>query len=1511
MTKPERWGLYEPTTERDACGVGFVAHIRGERSRAIVEQGLEVLARLSHRAACGADPETGDGAGVLVQLPHRFFWREGTRLGFEMPRPRGYAVGQVFLPDDPLQQKAIEAAFAQIVAEEGQRLLGWRDVPTDDAALGRVARGVVPVFRQIYLGRRRLPPSAFESKLYVIRKRVERRVRELGLDPLGRFHVASLSSETIVYKGLLLPGRLSRFYPDLAEPEFESAIALVHSRFSTNTFPTWDLAQPMRFIAHNGEINTLQGNRNWMRARRCQLQSARFWGKLEQLFPIIVPGKSDSAQFDNMLELLVLGGRSLAQAMMMMIPEAWENDHLMSDERRAYYEYAATRMEPWDGPAAIAFTDGHLVGATLDRNGLRPCRYVVTEDDRIILASEVGVLDVPPRLVREKGRLRPGRMLLVDTTEGRILDDAEVKAEIVSRWPYRRWLEKNVLPLSSFEPVPAATPIAFPQLLDLQRAFGYSDEDVRLVVAPMAASGKEPVGSMGNDTPLAVLSDRAPSLFNYFHQLFAQVTNPPIDPIREALVMSLNTTIGGGGNTFDETPEDCHSLAIESPILTNADLAKVKAVQDGVFEPTTLSLLYPRSEGAWGLERAVERLCAEASSAIDDGYNILVLSDRGVDERHVPIPILLAVSAVHQHLVREGIRMQAGLLAETGEAREVHDFAVLIGYGAAAINPYLALDTVASLVASSEVAGPSEEAARRYVESVEQGLFKVMSKMGISTVQSYRGSQIFEAVGLDRALVDQHFTGTPSRIEGIGLEELGAEAIARHDRAYGEERALDPSPLPVGGQYQWRRRGERHKWNPASIAKLQAATKSGDAALFDEYAAIVDDEREPSTLRGLLALVEDDPVPLEEVEPATEIVKRFVTGAMSFGSISAEAHETLAIAMNRLGAKSNSGEGGEEARRYILDESGDDRSSAIKQVASARFGVTIEYLNHARDLQIKIAQGAKPGEGGQLPGHKVDDRIAAVRCSTPGVTLISPPPHHDIYSIEDLKQLIFDLKCANLDARVSVKLVSEVGVGTIAAGVAKAGADVVVIAGWTGGTGASPLSSIKRAGLPWELGLSETQQVLMQNDLRGRIRVQVDGGLRTGRDVVVAALLGAEEFGFSTAALIVEGCIMLRKCHLNTCSVGIATQDPALRRLFTGQPDDVVRYFMLVAEQVRTLMARLGFRRLEEMVGRVDRLAVRDDISSPKAKRLDLSPIIARADVNDEAPRCFVAPVGDDGLTHHLDLDFLDAARRAIERGEPVRLKAPIGNIHRSVGTMLSSEVARKGANLVDDTLHLSLIGSAGQSLGAFLAKGITIELEGDANDYVGKGLSGGHIIVRPPADSRFVTQDNVIVGNVCLYGATRGAAFFAGQAGERFAVRNSGARAVVEGVGDHGCEYMTGGVVIVLGRCGWNFGAGMSGGVAFVFDKERLMPKRVNREMVELEPLVDASDVWLVHGLVEDHVRHTGSTHARRILDNWELMTPHFVKVMPIEYRRALERKRESARPVELSRRKLEVVGG
>ena len=1502
--------LHDPSFERDACGVGFVADIKGNRSRSIIDDGLEILRRLSHRAACGADPETGDGAGILIQLPDRFFRGEVARLGYELAPGRRFAVGQVFLPPDPFQRIACEQILEDVIKEEGQRVLGWRDVPVDSAHVGTVAAGVMPVFRQIFARMRRVPPSAWERTLYVIRKLAENRVRERGADPSGYFHVASLSTETIVYKGLLLPRQLPKFYPDLRSPEMVSAIAVVHSRFSTNTFPTWDLAQPFRYIAHNGEINTVRGNGNWMQARKSQLKSAKFHGGLERLFPIIVPGKSDSAQFDNMVELLTLGGRTLPHSMMMMIPEAWESPALgpVDEDRKAFYRYAASLVEPWDGPAAIVFSDGQLVGATLDRNGLRPARWTVTTDDRVILASETGVIDVPPERVRAKGRLQPGMMFVVDTAEGRIVDDAELKRDVAGRFPYRKWLDKNVFEMSELDDGPAPPVITGDELYRLARAHGYTDEDVNLVIEPMAITGKEPVGSMGTDTPLAVLSDLAPNLGAYFHQLFAQVTNPPVDPIREALVMSLETTMGPDGNTFDETPEQCHQLRLRGPVIDNVDLAKIRAVHEGVFEPITLSMIYPVADGDDGLAAAIARLRRAAELAIDDGNNLLILSDRGVDAAHVAIPAILALSAVQQHLVREGTRMQAGLVVETADVREVHDVALLIGFGAAAVNPYLALDVVRDLVTQGRIPGPPEAAVARFLHAIDEGLLKVMSKMGISTVQSYRGAQLFEAVGLDGAMVERHFTGTPSRIGGVGLTELGREALARHDRGYGIAAQAIADDLPVGGQYQWRRRGEPHKWNPATIGTLQAAVRGNDPERYAEYERLCDDEDASLiTLRGMFEMAERTPVPLDEVEPASEIVKRFVTGAMSFGSISAEAHETLAIAMNRIGAKSNSGEGGEESHRYELDENGDSRRSAIKQVASGRFGVTTHYLVNADDLQIKVAQGAKPGEGGQLPGNKVDERIARVRCSTPGVTLISPPPHHDIYSIEDLAQLIYDLSAVNPTARISVKLVSEVGIGAIAAGVAKARAGAVVIAGYEGGTGAAPVASIKRAGLPWELGVAETQQVLVANGLRDRIRVQVDGGLRTSRDVVIAALLGGEEFGMATASLIATGCVMLRKCHLNTCSVGIATQDPALREKFTGKPEDVINYFMFVAEAVRVHLARLGARSLDEIVGAVELLRAKV-IDHPKAKLLDLSAILAPPVPG--ARRFSAAQPWD--LADHVDHDLIRRAEPALDpggRGEPgslhsgggktVELSLPIDNSRRAVGTMLSGEIARRfGAKgLPDGSIQVRLSGAAGQSFGAFLAPGVSLELCGDANDYIGKGMSGGRIVVYPPATARFPPETNVIIGNVALYGATAGDLFACGLAGERFAVRNSGARAVVEGVGDHGCEYMTGGVVVVLGPVGRNFAAGMSGGTAYVYDPTSSMRTRTNLEMVELESVVDESDMWLVHSLIEAHVRFTGSPLGRRVMDNWEHLVARFVKVMPTDYKRVLQARRAAAR--------------
>ncbi|MCB9558510.1 MAG: glutamate synthase large subunit [Deltaproteobacteria bacterium] len=1489
--------MYLPTTEHDACGIGFVANIDGEKSRAIVDQGLEVLLNLRHRAAVGADPLTGDGAGMLLQLPHRFFKAEGLRLGFNMPMRRRYGVAQIFLPQDDSARLACEQILLEVVADEGQRVLGWRDVPVNVEHVGEVARQVMPRIRQLYIERRRVVPSAFERKLYVIRKRAERRVASRRISE--HFHIASLSSETIVYKGLLLPQQLAAFYADLTRPEMVSAIALVHSRFSTNTFPTWDLAQPFRFIAHNGEINTVQGNRNWMLARRSQLTSAKFDGGLEHLYPIIVPGRSDTAQFDNMLELLHFAGRSLPHAMMMMIPEAWTANPDISEERRNYYRYAGALSEPWDGPAAIAFTDGHIVGATLDRNGLRPARYVVTDDRRVILASEAGVIDVPAERVLKKGRLRPGKMLLVDTEERQIIDDEDVKAEIAHRFPYGRWLRRNVFDaddarLPRVEPTRA---IEGDALHRLQRAFGYTDETLRLVITPMAEQGKEPLGSMGCDTPLAVLSQRAPNLFYYFHQRFAQVTNPAIDPIREALVMSLATSVGPAGNTFEESPEQCHQVHLNGPLLTSEGLARIAAIREGAFEATRLSLLYPvDADDQHALSQALKALCAAASDAIDSGYNILILSDRGVDNKQGAIPSLLAVSAVHQHLVRHGSRMQAGLIVETAEAREVHDFAALVGYGAAAINPYLALDSIADLVAEGKIALDSEKAQQNYFAAVDAGLLKVMSRLGISTIDSYRNAQMFEAVGLNRQLIDRHFTGTPSRLGGIGLTELAAQNRARHQRGFRSAAALRH---PIGGEYQWRQTGEWHKWEPAAIAELQAAVRQNCSQAFARYSQIIDREQSgPATLRGLLDFVPGVAVALSEVEPVGELVKRFVSGAMSFGSISVEAHETLAIAMNRIGGRSNSGEGGEERERYRVDENGDLRRSAIKQVASGRFGVTAEYLVNADDLQIKIAQGAKPGEGGQLPGEKVDQRIAKVRCSTPGVTLISPPPHHDIYSIEDLAQLIYDLQVINPDARVSVKLVSQVGVGTVAAGVVKAHAGAIVVAGYEGGTGASPLSSIKRVGLPWEIGLAETQQVLVQNNLRGRVRLQVDGGLRTARDVAIAALLGAEEFGFATSALISMGCILLRKCHLNSCSVGIATQDPKLRERFAGRVEHVVNFFTLLAEALRALMAELGFRSIDEMVGRVDRLRQRVISDVPTSQLpLDLSAVIALPAAPPEWPRRYQAATPWE-LERHFDKAHMLRLRGALDRGQRQRIEGTVKNTDRAVGTYLSGVVARRhgAAGLPADTVTIAVKGSAGQSFGAFLARGLTLELEGEANDYLGKGLSGGKIAVFPAEGSRFRPEENIIVGNTVLYGATSGELYVCGVAGERFAVRNSGALAVVEGVGDHGCEYMTGGVVLVIGETGRNFAAGMSGGVAYVFDPRGVFAGRCNPQQVDLEAVVEEADIEQIYQLLENHVAATRSQLGGQLIDNFSMILPSFVKVMAREYKRVLQAQRATA---------------
>ncbi|MGH7785569.1 MAG: glutamate synthase large subunit [Candidatus Binatia bacterium] len=1489
----ERQGLYDPCFEHDACGVGFVANINGVKSHAIIEQGLTVLQNLTHRGACGCDPLTGDGAGIIIQVPDAFLRKVCAAGDITLPPAGEYGVGMVFLPPDIQERNYCEREFAKIVREEGQKLLGWRSVPVDEAHCGPLARTNLPEIRQIFIGRGRATPdqAALERKLFVIRKRIETLIRTSSLNDREYFYLPSLSSRTLVYKGLLLPEQIPGFYQDLVDPDMTSALALVHQRFSTNTLPSWDRAHPYRFIAHNGEINTLRGNINWMHARQSQFASPLFGEDMHKILPIIEPNGSDSAMFDNALELLVHSGRSLPHAVMMMIPEAWQNHESMSEAKKAFYEYHACQMEPWDGPASIGFTDGSVIGAVLDRNGLRPSRYVVTKDGFVVMASEVGVLDIAPENVLHKNRLQPGRMFLVDTAQGRIIADEELKEGMAARHPYRRWLDTHLVRQEQL-PAPQAPLSVEPgdDLLTRQQLFGYTLEDLRILMAPMAVNGQEAVGSMGTDTPLAVLSDKPQLLFAYFKQLFAQVTNPPIDPIREDLVMSAVTTIGAEQNLFDETPEHCHQLRLASPILTNVQMAQIKEINTGKLRAATLPMRYPVLDGGPGLRKALDQLCAAAVRAVADGATILVLSDRDIDEAHAPIPSLLATAAVHHHLIRAGTRTRCGLAVETGEPREVMHFALLVGYGAAAINPYLAYETLVEQIRTNVLKGVDiDEAIEHYVKAITKGLLKVASKMGISTVQSYRGAQIFEAIGLNRDLIDRYFTWTPSRIEGVGLDVIAAECAARHHHAFEVSPSLD-GDLDVGGQYQWRRRGEFHQYNPESIAKLQHSVRKGSYPMFKEYTRLVDDQSvQLATLRGLLQFKAGRSVPIEAVEPAAAIVKRFKTGAMSLGSISREAHENLAIAMNRIGGKSNTGEGGEDPVRFTPDANGDLRRSAIKQVASGRFGVTSYYLVNADELQIKMAQGAKPGEGGQLPGHKIDEYIAKIRYSTPGVGLISPPPHHDIYSIEDLAQLIHDLKNANNRARISVKLVAEVGVGTVAAGVSKAKADVVLISGYDGGTGASPLTSIKHAGIPWELGLAETQQVLVMNDLRGRIRVETDGQLKTGRDVIVAALLGAEEFGFASAALVASGCIMMRVCHLNTCPVGIATQDPVLRKKFEGTPEHVVNFMMFIAEETRELMAELGFRTIDEMVGRVDRLDPREAISHWKAKGIDLTQILHKPEVPASvATHCVTEQ--DHGLERALDNQLIALAEPALSSGTPVEISLAVRNINRTVGTMLSAEVSRRyGAEgLPADTIRLNFTGSGGQSFGAFMANGLSVHLEGDANDYFGKGMSGGRMVVVPPATATFVPEENSIVGNVALYGATSGEIFLHGMAGERFAVRNSGATAVVEGVGDHGCEYMTKGLVVVLGKTGRNFAAGMSGGVAYVLDEDGDFAVRCNKGMVDLDPL-DERDAEQLKELIHRHYQLTQSAVAWRILSGWKDYATQFVKVMPTEYRQIL----------------------
>jgi glutamate synthase (NADPH/NADH) large chain len=1509
--EPEAQGLYDPRHEHDACGVGFVVDLKGRKSPTIVQNGLQILLNLHHRGASGAERNTGDGAGILMQIPHRFFAEVCDGAGFELPDAGQYGVGVVFLPNDPGSRAACEHLFEQVVRDEGQTFLGWREVPTYNGTLGPTAQRSQPVIKQLFIGRNPNDPmcatdEGFERRLYIIRRRARHDVRRLEIPEKANFYIPSLSSRTIVYKGMLNPDQMTQFYPDLLDDRVESALALVHSRFSTNTFPNWSRAHPYRMIAHNGEINTLRGNVNWMHARESMFASKLFGDDLKKCIPVVDTEGSDSGMFDNVLELLVLAGRSLPHAMMMMIPEPWSNHESMSQAKKDFYEFHGCLMEPWDGPASVAFTDGIRIGATLDRNGLRPSRYYVTKDDLVVMASEVGVLDIPPERVIKKGRLQPGRMFLVDTSQGRIIGDDEIKQEMANAAPYGTWLKENLVKLADLPAAPNVIEPDHETVLRRQEAFGYTTEDLKVLVAPMANDGVEPNGSMGTDTPLAVLSNRPQLLYNYFKQLFAQVTNPPVDAIREEIIMAVDTAIGPEGNLLEPTPASARQIGLPTPVLRNAELERLRALDGSAashkFKSITLPMLFDISAGGEGLKKGIEALRAAASKAIADGHDILILSDRGHDHDRAPIPALLATAAVQHHLLREGSRTRVGLVVESGEPREVHHFALLLGYGASAINPYLAFESLYDMARHGMLNGGNkpdiDKAEQKYVKAVAKGIVKVCSKMGISTIQSYHGAQVFEAIGLNTAFIDEYFTWTASRVGGIGIEEIATEIKERHHRAF-PERPLPSDTLDPGGQYQYRRNGEFHLFNPLTIHKLQQACRTNDYATFKEYSKLIDDQsKNLATLRGLMELKSTrPPVPIEEVEPIEAILKRFKTGAMSYGSISKEAHETLAIAMNRIGGKSNTGEGGEDPARFTPDANGDSRRSAIKQVASGRFGVNSYYLVNADEIQIKMAQGAKPGEGGQLPGSKVYPWIAKVRYSTPGVGLISPPPHHDIYSIEDLAQLIHDLKNANPRARISVKLVAEVGVGTIAAGVAKAHADLVLISGHDGGTGASPLTSIKHAGIPWELGLAEAHQVLVLNNLRSRIVVETDGQLKTGRDVVVGALLGAEEFGFSTAPLVSVGCILMRVCHLNTCPVGVATQDPALRAKFTGSPDHAVNFMRFVATEVRELMAKLGFRTLNEMVGRTDCIEMKQAVDHWKAKGLDFSKILYQPEVGPEVGR-YKTEQQEHGLATSLDMaTILPLCKPAIERGEKVSARLPIKNVNRVVGTITGSEVTRKyGADgLPDDTINLHFTGSAGQSFGAFLPRGMTMTLEGDANDYLGKGLSGGRLIVFPPKTSTFVAEENILIGNVALYGATSGEAFIRGVAGERFCVRNSGASAVVEGVGDHGCEYMTGGRVVILGPTGRNFAAGMSGGVAYVLDDEaRSFAKRCNPEMVSLSKLEDPAEIQLIHGLITRHAQLTGSARAAEILASWKQLVPSFVRVMPNDYRRVLEAQRK-----------------
>ncbi len=1486
--------LYDPQFDRDSCGVGFIVNINAKRSHQVVKDALKILVNLTHRGACGCDPQTGDGCGILFQIPHEYFSSNRSGVSFFLPEPGDYAVGMLFLPRDKETQRLCKEILTRTIEEEGQEILGWREVPVNSEYIGWLAKTTEPKIEQVFIrGVGIRDNEDFERRLFLIRKVASRRIRQKLKERKNEFYIPSMSSRTIVYKGLFLPEVMDKYYEDLGYEDVISSFAIVHQRYSTNTLPSWILAQPFRFLAHNGEINTLRGNINFMSSRENNLSSPLFGKDIKRIIPVVTEGASDSAIFDNVFELLVRGGRSVSHAMAMMIPEPWDNPKYITEEKRAFYEFHACKMEPWDGPACIAFTDGNQIGAVLDRNGLRPARYWITSDEQVIMASEVGVLDVPQEKIVRKWRLQPGKMFLVDLVEGRIVDDEEIKQSLSRRKPYREWLNKYhiVLPEAKSYGIQNATE----NLVKVQKAFGYTEEDLEVILKPMAEKGEEPVGSMGNDTPLAVLSYRPQLLFNYFKQLFAQVTNPPLDSIREKVVMTLEADIGREGNLLEENPEDCRMVRLSSPILTDEQLESLKKINCDGIKSAEISLLFKAEEKEGGFLRALDRICEESEKYVDEGISILILSDRGVDEKYAAIPSLLAVGAVHHHLLRKQKRTLCGIVVESGEPREVHHFALLIGYGAGAINPYVAFESINKMVKEGKLSEAYEgEAIYKYIKAVNKGILKIMSKMGISTLQSYRGAQIFEAVGLGDEVINRCFTGTPSRIGGIGLEDIAKETLIRYEMAFSQFKYRDDE-LDPGGNYRWLRRGEFHQWNPETISKLQHAVILNRWDKYLEYSEEVNNrEKTFATIRNLLKFKKGNPIPLEEVEPATEIVKRFRTGAMSYGSISKEAHENLAIAMNRIGGRSNSGEGGEDPERYIITPSGDNKSSAVKQVAQGRFGVTNEYLVNAKELQIKIAQGAKPGEGGQLPGHKVYPHIAKVRHSTPYVELISPPPHHDIYSIEDLAQLIHDLKNANKYADVSVKLVAEIGVGTIAVGVAKGKAEVVVISGHDGGTGASPLSSIKHAGLPWELGVAETHQALVMNNLRERIRVQVDGQLKTGRDVVIAALLGAEEFGFATSALITSGCIMMRKCHSDTCPVGIATQNPELRKRFTGKPEYVINFMFFVAEEVRRIMAELGFRRFEEMVGRVDMLEFDPVLEHWKARKVDLSRLLTKVEPW-EGATLYCSKPQDHGLEKALDNTVMNLCKRVLENKQPTRISVNIKNVNRTFGTMLASELTRRfklgelTGKLPEDTVWIDVYGVAGQSFGAFVIQGITLNLVGEANDYIGKGLSGGKIIVVPPPEARIIPEENIIIGNVAFYGATSGEAYIRGVAGERFCVRNSGVWAVVEGVGDHGCEYMTGGRCVVLGKTGKNFAAGMTGGIAFVYDPDKTFEHYCNTETVELKPLHEKSLPELEY-LLRRHLKYTGSPIARYILDNWDAEIRNFVRVMPINYARVLK---------------------